>query len=214
MTSQQSSGLKRTFRLFSGNASGTGDSGSIAAQTGTAANGDSGDITMTTGAVSGAGTRGVISLDGRHIDTNSAKIVNVAAGTSPGDAANVGQLNIVDLNTSTNSVAAGEAVCADSAAARTVKKADVSALATARVIGIAVGNGKVQTAGIALAKFTSAPSIGDAAYMSGTTGQLTGTAPGSGISAEVGIVVDNVAVDGKYAVALQIKKPVSAEYQV
>jgi len=194
--------------LFSGDASGTGDSGSIAAQTGTAVNGDSGDVALTTGSVSGTGTRGVISLDGRHIDANSTKIVNVAAGTSPGDAANVGQLNIVDLNTSTNSVAVGEAVCADSAAARTVKKADVAALATARVIGIAVGNGKVQTAGIALAKFTSAPSIGDAAYLSGTTGQLTGTAPGSGIEAEVGIVVDNVAVDGKYAVALQIKKPV------
>lgn len=115
---------------------------------------------------------------------------------------------VISLNTSTNAVVAGEAVCADSAAARTVKKADVSALATARVIGIAVGDGKVQTAGIALAKFTSAPSIGDAAYLSATTGQLTGTAPVSGIEAEVGIVVDNVAVDGKYAVALQIKKPV------
>lgn len=115
---------------------------------------------------------------------------------------------VISLNTSNNSVAVGEAVCADSTAARTVKKADVSALATARVIGIAAGNGKVQTAGIALAKFTSAPSIGDAAYLSGTSGQLTGTAPVSGIEAEVGIVVDNVAVDGKYAVALQIKKPV------
>lgn len=147
-------------------------------------------------------------ISASEVDVNNVKIVNLADGTDPSDAANVGQLNVVSLNTSTNAVVAGEAVCADSAAARTVKKADVSALATARVIGIAVGDGKVQTAGIALAKFTSAPSIGDAAYLSATTGQLTGTAPGSGIEAEVGIVVDNVAVDGKYAVALQIKKPV------
>lgn len=200
--------------LYSNNATGTGTSGAIEAETGSAVNGNSGNIALTTGLVSGTGTRGVISLSGRQIDANSTKIVNLANGTASGDAVNKGQLDtdvtavIVNLNTSTNSVVAGDAVCADSAAANTVKKADVSAIGTARVIGIATGNGKVQTSGIALATFTSAPTIGSAAYLSSTVGQLTGTAPVSGISAEVGIVVSNIAVGGKYPVAIQIKKAV------
>jgi hypothetical protein len=115
---------------------------------------------------------------------------------------------VVPFNTAANSLAAGDVVCADPAAAKQAKKADADDLPTARVLGVVLSAGKVQLSGIAMAKFGAAPSIGAAAYLSGTAGELTTSVPSSGVIAEVGIVVDSTAVDGKYAVALQVKTPI------
>jgi hypothetical protein len=114
----------------------------------------------------------------------------------------------VSLNTAANSLVAGDVVCVDTAADGRVKKADSDAQSTARVLGVVSAAGKVQIAGIAYASFTSAPSLGDVAYLSGTEGQLTTTAPTSGFVSEVGLVTSATAVGGLYAVALQVKAPI------
>lgn len=71
----------------SGNASsGTGISGNVVIRSGTAGNfGSSGNVILQTGAT--LGTRGQISLNGRQVDVNNTKIVNVSDPTLAQDAA-------------------------------------------------------------------------------------------------------------------------------
>lgn len=122
---------------------------------------------------------------------------------------------VVALNTAANSLAAGDVVCADPAAASQAKKADADASqATARVLGVVESAGKVTMAGLATSKFASglspAPAIGEPVYLSQTAGVLTNVAPTVGAISEVGIVVDASAYagSGTCLVALQIKAPI------
>ena len=122
---------------------------------------------------------------------------------------------VVALNTAANSLAAGDVVCADPAAASQAKKADADASqATARVLGVVESAGKVTMAGLATSKFASglspAPAIGEPVYLSATAGVLTNVAPNAGAISEVGIIVDASAYagSGTCLVALQIKAPI------
>lgn len=80
---------------FTNSTSGTGNSGNIALNTGTAADGNSGSIALETGTVSGSGTRGIIELDGRLVDINSTRLINLADGVDATDAVNKGQLDAI-----------------------------------------------------------------------------------------------------------------------
>jgi len=71
-----------TIRTGSGVSSTTG---SLTIATGSASTGDSGNITIQSGTTSG--TRGAISLDGRQVNVNNTKIINVTDPTSAQDAA-------------------------------------------------------------------------------------------------------------------------------
>lgn len=122
---------------------------------------------------------------------------------------------VVALNTAANSLAAGDVVCADPAAASQVKKADADASqASARVLGVVESAGKVTLGGLAASKFVGglspAPAIGEPVYLSQTAGVLTNVAPTAGAISEVGIIVDASAYAGAGTciVALQIKAPI------
>lgn len=122
---------------------------------------------------------------------------------------------VVALNTAANSLAAGDVVCADPAAASQVKKADADASqASARVLGVVESAGKVTLGGLAASKFVGglspAPAIGEPVYLSQTAGVLTNVAPTAGAISEVGIIVDASAYAGAgtCVVALQIKAPI------
>jgi hypothetical protein len=87
----------KTANSFTGCTGGTGTmstGGAVAQDVFTGCAGGTG--TMSTGGAvefSGIGTRGVISLDGRQIDANSTKIVNLANGVNANDAVNKSQLD-------------------------------------------------------------------------------------------------------------------------
>ena len=89
----------KTATSFTGCTGGAGTmstGGAVAQDVFTGCTGGTG--TMSTGGeveFSGIGTRGIISLDGRQIDANSTKIVNLANGTNPNDAVNYSQLSAI-----------------------------------------------------------------------------------------------------------------------
>lgn len=58
------------------------------------ANVNGGDINITTATTSGTGVRGKVSITGREVDVNSAKVINVANGTNANDAVNKSQLDL------------------------------------------------------------------------------------------------------------------------
>lgn len=55
---------------------------------------DGGSIVLETSATTGTGVRGIVKLDGRHIDASTKQIKNVAPGTDPNDAVNKQQLDL------------------------------------------------------------------------------------------------------------------------
>jgi hypothetical protein len=87
----------KTANSFTGCTGGAGTmstGGAVAQDVFTGCAGGTG--TMSTGGAiefSGIGTRGIISLDGREIDANSTKIVNLANGVNANDAVNKSQLD-------------------------------------------------------------------------------------------------------------------------
>ena len=87
----------KTANSFTGCTGGTGTmstGGAVAQDAFTGCAGGTG--TMSTGGdveFSGLGVRGVISLNGRQVDVNSTKIVNLANGVNPNDAVNKSQLD-------------------------------------------------------------------------------------------------------------------------
>lgn len=126
---------------------------------------------------------------------------STASGLKWGDSAAMASAIVVPLTTT--GLSAGDV--ANVISNSTVGKADRDDLSTARVLGVVSAAGKVQIAGIAYAAFDVAPAAGDVAYLSSTEGKLTATRPLAGIVAEVGIVVNDTAVGGLYAVALSVK---------
>jgi hypothetical protein len=79
------SDLAANLQISSGNINLQTASGFIKG-TGAAAN--SGNIVLSTGAAAGTGSRGIVTLDGAHIDVTNKQIKNVSAPTVNGDAAN------------------------------------------------------------------------------------------------------------------------------
>jgi hypothetical protein len=171
------------------------------------------------------GTDGTVDLPAQFSIDGSAVSANVTAAnlntlTGGSDASSLHTHSgvpavVVALNTSTNSLAAGDVVCADSAAALTAAKADADASQkSARVLGVVESAGKVMVSGIIDAKFVGslspAPALGEPVYLSQTAGLLTNVAPAAGAISEVGIIVDtgNYAGSTTCKVALQIKAPI------
>ena len=189
----------------------------------------SADVITVNGAMSLAsgasfdGTDGTVDLPAQFSIDGSAVSANVTAAnlntlTGGSDASSLHTHSgvpavVVALNTSTNSLAAGDVVCADSAAALTAAKADADLSSkSARVLGVVESAGKVMVSGIIEAKFVGSLTValGEPVYLSQTAGLLTNVAPAAGAISEVGIIVDTGSYAGSTTckVALQIKAPI------
>jgi hypothetical protein len=100
------------------------------------------------------------------------------------------RIAVAGLDTTTNSLAAGDVCQVDSTALRMRKAVNTS---ISPIVGVYDGiSGSVVRKGIVVATFKSGVTLadGDAVYLSSTAGQLTNVKPTTDTLHEVGVVID------------------------